>query len=212
MTTEEIIKEHIPLMKHLAKKFYNVCEEDLMQAGVMGILKALKNYRDGSVKFSTYAYDYIFGEMYDYVNKERKIKLSKEYLKLAKKITLAREDKKKKTGIVPTYEEIAFYLKIDYSLVVSVMSISQEVMSLDEKNSDGNCIYDIIKDKEIDINRKIDIESGIMNLSKEEEQIIKYRYFYDYTQQETANILGLSQVSVSRKEHKSLQKLKGYLE
>ena len=212
MTTEEIIKEHIPLMKHLAKKFYNVCEEDLMQAGVMGILKALKNYRDGSVKFSTYAYDYIFGEMYDYVNKERKIKLSKEYLKLAKKITLAREVIKEKTGIVPTYEEIAFYLKIDYSLVVSVMSISQEVMSVDEKNSDGNCIYDIIKDKEIDINRKIDIESGIMNLSKEEEQIIKYRYFYDYTQQETANILGLSQVSVSRKEHKSLQKLKGYLE
>ena len=212
MTTVEVINDNIPLIRHIAKKFYNVSEEDLMQVGTIGLLKALKNFREGSVKFSTYAYDYIFGEMYDYVNKERKIKLSKEYLKLAKKIAIARDAIKEKTGIIPTYQEIAEFLKVDYCLVVSVMEVSRDVVSLDEQNKDGTCIYDLIKDKEIDLNRKMDIERGIMNLPLEEQEIIKYRYYYDLTQQEVADILGLSQVSVSRKESKCLQRLKEYVE
>ena len=44
-----------------------------------------------------------------------------------------------------------------------------------------------------------------------EKEIIKYRYFKDYTQSETAKILGLSQVTVSRYEKKSLNKMYNYL-
>ena len=46
------------------------------------------------------------------------------------------------------------------------------------------------------------------DLEKEEQDIIKYRYFKDLTQNETAKILGISQVKVSRCEQKSLKKLK----
>ena len=48
-------------------------------------------------------------------------------------------------------------------------------------------------------------------LNQEEKQIINYRYFKDYTQSETAKILGLSQVKVSRYEKKSLNKMYNYL-
>lgn len=212
MTTEEIIKEQLPLMKHIAKKFYNTTEEDLLQSGTIGLLKAIKKYKKESGKFSTYAYEYIFGEMYDYVNKERKIKISKDYLKLAKRIAMAKEVLKEKTKQIPTCEDIANYLNLDYYLVINVMSISKEILSLDKELPDGSAVYDIIKDKEIDLALKMDIENGVMNLSKEGQDIIKYRYYYDYTQQETAEALGISQVSVSRKEKKCLQKLKWYLE
>ena len=211
MTSEEVIREYEPLMRHIARKFYGVSEEDLLQAGTIGLLKALKNYREGSSKFSTYAYDYIFGEMYDYVNKERSIKLSKEYLKIAKKIAVAREVIKEKTGCNPDYQQIALFLNLDYSVVASVMSISRDVISLDKKVSDDESLYDLIKDKERDLIKEIDLKEGIMNLSLEDQSIIRYRYYYDYTQQETASILGMSQVSVSRKEHRCLQRLKGYL-
>lgn len=212
MTTEEIIKENTPLMKHIAKKFYNANEDDLLQAGTIGLLKAIKKHKNENGKFSTYAYDYIFGEMYNCVNKERKIKISKDYLKLAKKIAVAKEVLREKTKQIPSCLDIAKFLNLEYSLVVNVMSITKEILSLDKELSDGSKIYDIIKDKERDLALQIDLQNGVMNLSKEGQDIIKYRYYYDYTQQETAEVLGISQVSVSRREKKCLQRLKWYLE
>ena len=45
MTTEDLIKDNLALIKHIAQNFYQVSFEDLLQAGAMGILKAYKNYR-----------------------------------------------------------------------------------------------------------------------------------------------------------------------
>ena len=75
MTTNELIEAHMGLIKKIANKFYNVSREDLIQVGVIGLLKAYQNFRDTSeAKFSTYAYPYIFGEMYQLVNSNRIIK------------------------------------------------------------------------------------------------------------------------------------------
>ena len=57
----------------------------------------------------------------------------------------------------------------------------------------------------------IDVRDSLNVLNQEEKQIINYRYFKDYTQSETAKILGLSQVKVSRYEKKSLNKMYNYL-
>ena len=55
------------LIYKIAKRFYGVELEDLFQAGVLGILKAYKNYRkEGNAKFSSYAYDYIYEYDNDY--------------------------------------------------------------------------------------------------------------------------------------------------
>ena len=61
MTTNELIEAHMGLIKKIANKFYNVSREDLIQVGVIGLLKAYQNFRDTSeAKFSTYAYPYIW--------------------------------------------------------------------------------------------------------------------------------------------------------
>ena len=44
MTTEELIKDNMALIKHIAQNFYQVSFEDLLQAGAMGILKAYKKF------------------------------------------------------------------------------------------------------------------------------------------------------------------------
>ena len=55
-----------------AGKFYNCEKEDLIQVGVIGLLKAYQNFNDtGETQFSTYAYTYIFGEMYALANQAR---------------------------------------------------------------------------------------------------------------------------------------------
>ncbi len=61
MTTNELINNHMGLIKKIASKFYNYEREDLIQVGVIGLLNAYRNFNDnGTTQFSSYAYTYIF--------------------------------------------------------------------------------------------------------------------------------------------------------
>ena len=57
----------------------------------------------------------------------------------------------------------------------------------------------------------IDLKDSLDTLTEEEKRIINYRYYKDFTQSETAKLLGISQVTVSRYEKKSLTKMYNYL-
>ena len=87
---DEIVLQYANLVRGIAKKFYNVDKDDLFQAGCLGLIKAYNNYQDTSVPFHSYAYKYIFGEMYELSLKSRDIKLNKYYLKVYKLINEAR--------------------------------------------------------------------------------------------------------------------------
>ena len=76
MNKEQIINENVGLIYMIAKKFYNVSKEDLFQAGVLGLLKAYQNYDESyGAKFTSFAYTYIYGEMYTLAN-NRQIKIN----------------------------------------------------------------------------------------------------------------------------------------
>lgn len=210
MTTDELIKVNMPLIKHIAQNFYNVSFEDLMQAGSMGILKAYKKYRqDGTTKFSTYAYDYIFGEMYDFVMKDRKIKVNKETLKLAKQIELTKNALSLKMNRMPTYEEIAKFLNLSPLQIREAILATKEFVSLDGQKEEERSLYETIPSLEnVSLDDKIALQDGINELSENEKSIIRYRYFDDLSQSETAKRLGMTQVMVSRYEKKSLERLR----
>lgn len=214
LTVEELIIDNIPLIKHVASNFYNVPFEDLLQAGKLGILKALKNYRqDGTVKFSTYAYDYIFGEMYDFVMKERKIKVSKEMIRLAKKIETTRNALTLKMKRIPTYEEIGTFLGMSPFEVMAAININSDPMSLDSNSEEERDLYETIPVVEkISLDDRITLQSGIETLPLSEQKILEYRYFEDLTQSETAKRMGMTQVMVSRYETKGLKRLREYYE
>ena len=203
-----------PLIKHIATKFYEVPFEDLMQAGAIGVLKAYKNYRqNNNVKFSSYAYDYIFGEMYELVMKNRKIKVTKDILKLAKQIEHARNVLSLKLGKIPNYEELSQYLEIPLNQIAEVLYVTGEMTSLDDNTQEARELYETIPSKEsISLEEKLTLEEGIESLKEEEQKIIKYRYFNDLTQSETAKKMCMSQVMISRYEQKSLKKLRQYYE
>ena len=212
MTTDHFIDEYLPLIKHIAKGFYQVPYEDLLQAGAVGLLKAYKNYRsNGTTKFSSYAYEYIFGEMYDLVNKNREIKVSKDVLKLAKKISLAQSNLSLKLNRTPTYEEIAKFLNIDLYSISEAICLTKSLIYMDSNKDEERSLYETIPNKEnVSLDDKIMLKESLNTLPMEERQIIKYRYFDDYTQMEVAKQMGLTQVMVSRKEKKSLARIKNY--
>lgn len=204
----------MPLIKHIAQNFYHTSFEDLLQAGAMGILKAYKKYRqNGTTKFSTYAYDYIFGEMYDFVMKDRKIKVNKETLKLAKQIELTKNALSLKMNRLPTYEEIASFLHLSPIMIREALLATTETISFDDKKDEARDLYEIIPQEErLSLDDKITLEDSINTLPQSSQKIIRYRYFKDLSQSETAKRMGMTQVMVSRYEKKSLEQLKKFYE
>lgn len=208
MTTNELIDTHMGLIKKIANKFYNCSKEDLVQVGVIGLLKAYQNFKSGDAKFSTYAYPYIFGEMYSLVNSNKNIKISKEMLKLYKVIEKTRYELAQRINYIPTDIEVANFLELDYNLVKEAVACSQALISLDDEADELN-LHEVIPDKHtINPDLKIDIDDSFKVLDSDERAIIKARYYDDMTQSEVARKLNMTQVMVSRYEKKSLEKMR----
>lgn len=211
MDLETIIKLHEKLIYKIASKFYEAPKEDLYQAGVIGIIKAYNNYVDnGTTKFTTYAYDYIFGEMYELNSGLRTIKLNKKILSLYKKIEQANATLSQNLNRMPTTTELATFLEIPEETIYQVYESTQSIMSIDVETE--RPVYETISNPKDNIDtNSIDLQESLNTLNPDERKIINYRYFKDYTQSETAKVLGMSQVKVSRYEKKSLNKMYNYL-
>ena len=177
-------------------------KDDLYQAGYIGLIEAYNNYESTKdTKFTTYAYSYIYGEMYKLVNYDKNIKINKKtntlYLKITKVMALLSQ----KLMHEPSTKEVAEYLEIDEELVIDAITASAALLDIDDRQ--------IGYDDEVIENMALNSE--IERLNPEEYEIINNRYKNDLSQQEVANLMGISQVQVSRKEKKILEKLKSKL-
>ena len=203
-----LIKDFEPLIKSISCKFYGIDKEDLIQAGKVGLINAYKHFdKSSNTKFSTYAYTYIYGEMYNLLLNDKAIKTNKDIIKLVKLIDKTKNYLEQKYEREISLDEIAKYLEMDVTLLENALLTTNTILSLDKENEENDNLYNMYK---YDDNNDtlLDIKDSINNLDECEQDIIKCRYFNDLTQSETAKILGLSQLKVSRYEQKSLKKLK----
>ncbi len=209
---EEIIKSSAGLIWAVAKKFYGVDKNDLYQAGVLGIIKAYQNYKDdGTTKFSTYAYNYVLGEMY-LVSNNKEIKLNKDINKLLKMIDNGKARLMQELMREPSIKELAIYLGIDEKKLEQVLLYNRSIISMDEDSEDVRNLHEVVTKKEdVDTLEKISLNDSLNSLSDLEKGIIVSRYYDDLTQSETAKKLGITQVMVSRYEQRSLKKMRDYM-
>lgn len=200
----ELILKYEGLVYSLAKRFYGASFEDLVQAGFLGLVKAYKNYKpESNTKFSTYAYNYIYGEMYETVSGERPIKLQKDVMRLYKSVIKTRELLTQKYGRDVSIEETAKYLNIDINTLQDILNSLSVSIS--------------IEDTELNLSKRDNIEDmmllreSLSNLTELERNVIEKRYMSDLSQDETARVLGLTQVNVSRIEKRSKRKIKEFI-
>jgi len=206
-----VIIENENLIYSIISKYSNYYDiDDLYQVGVMGMIKAYNNYKEGyNTKFSSYAYTYIFGEIVKFINESKSFKVSKENRSLYKKINEAKTILTQKLMKEPSNYELSLFLEIDEKIIEEVMNINQTVDSLDrEIMEDGKKVflYDVVGEEKDNI-ENIFLYEQLDKLSKEELILLKKRYFFDKTQSEVAKELGINQVKVSRNEQKILKKL-----
>jgi RNA polymerase sporulation-specific sigma factor len=176
------------------------------------MIKDYKKYDDSfNTKFTTYAFDYIIGEMKKYIRNDRSIKVSRDISSLYLKIDKVKELLTQKFNREPTTKEISSYLEIDENYIVEALKSVNNIDSLDSKvTSDSKelNLYDFIKDESKDIDLLIDLNNSLNKLNKNDLKLIKYRYYKDLSQSQTAELLGMSQVQVSRNEKKIIKQLK----
>ena len=136
------------------------------------------------------------------------IKINKQIRKINKLIEQAREILFQKNGVEPSNEELSKFLNVPVSLIEEALLMPTSFVSLD---NDENNLYECIRNRDEDIDKKILIDESLNNLSEDERNIIYSRYYEDLTQSEVARKLKMTQVKVSRYEKKSLSKMHEYM-
>ena len=193
----------------IRKNFKGYDIEDLYQVGVLGVIKAYDNYKKNKgASFSTYAYKYIYGEIYLYVNNNRLVKTPREVQILYRQINEAKNILEQMYLREPTIYEIASFLEVEPIDIINTYTSISTVDSLDRTvYEDGKNItlYDTVSDSKDYCNIDyIFLNEELNRLPSPDKEIVYLSYFEDKSQSEIASILGLNQVGVSRKLKRSL--------
>ena len=206
------ILEYEGLVRSITSKYnFRSDYDDLYQAGMLGLQLAITKYDESKeTSFADYAYLWIKGEVLKTINCDFQIHVSSDTYKLNKEIKETREYLSQNLGREPTTSEIAYMLGESEEKIVSVINAVSTPYSLDNSNLDDDYnLYNKIAliEKGYDVG-VLDLKEAISGLEESERELINSRYYQDMTQKETAEVLGISQVQVSRKETKILEKIR----
>ncbi len=218
-----LIEKNTGLVWSVVKRFTNrgAEAEDLFQIGSIGLMKAIKNFDlNYNVCFSTYAVPMIAGEIKRFLRDDGIIKVSRSTKELYVKAKGVAEAITRETGKEPTVSELALKLSVDTETLTMALDAgkSPESIYAVTNDNDSSPLYLIDKlteenptseDSEMhELLEKMALKNAILKLDYNEQQIIKLRYFKEMTQVRIAEILGLSQVQVSRLEKRILNKIR----
>ena len=189
--------------------------DDLFQVGCIGLIKAVDGFdMDKMVEFSTYAVPVITGEIKRFLRDDGAIKVSRAVRSNFVRIRACTEKLRNLLGRDPTVSELVEKTGLTLEEVVEALDSAARPASLDETLSDDgdHTLADTVAGGDFSADlEKIALRQGIGKLCAEDRKLITLRYFCSKTQQQTAEMLGMSQVQVSRREKKILEKLKEYV-
>ncbi len=212
---ERLVEINMPLVYSIAARFKERCDDisDLVECGTIGLVKAFKTYDvNRGFAFSTYAVPLIFGEIRRFLRDDGIIKVSREEKRVALLINKERE-RRQANGERTDISSLAEALGISVQDAASAIFADVPPRSLEESvydDSDGTTLASVIADEDeagacFD---RLALHMAIEGLDSLKRRLIFLRYFKDMSQSETAKVLGLSQVKVSREEKKIMEILR----
>ena len=211
---DEFIENNMGLVHSCAKRFKGkgIEYEEMFAAGCVGLIKAYDAFdHSRGVQFSTYAVPVILGEIKKLFRDGGMLKVTRSVKELSLKVSYAKEHLHKQSGQEPGVKDIAEFLGVAAEDVAQAISASTPPMSLTAifEEEDGQCEFDIpVESDEENMANMMGLKYAISDLDPQEKQIIYLRFFQNRTQSVTAEILGKTQVQISRQERKIIQKMR----
>lgn len=204
---DTLIEENLGLVYSCAKKLSGrgIEYEELVSAGYIGLINAATRFDEAlGFRFSTFAVPSIIGEMKRIFRDGGTVKVSRSLKELSLKAQRAAEEFRRREGEEPTVSQLSEILGVSLEEAAEALSASMTVKSLSNALEEGSDIDIAVASKEESITERMTLYQVIDELSLEDRELIKLRYFKGKTQTQTAETLGMSQVQVSRKEKKIL--------
>ena len=191
---EKLVTDNLGLIWNIIKRFKGrgTEQEDLFQIGCIAV-------------------PMITGEIRRFLRDDGMVKVSRSIKENAVKSMRAAGQLRDTLGCEPTVEQIAAACELSVEDITLSMSASMEVESIYKTiyQGDGSevMLMDKLEDK-ADIGEtassKVALAQLMETLSQREKELIRMRYYDDYTQMQVAKEFGISQVQVSRMEKKIL--------
>jgi len=210
---EDVICNNIGLVHSCAKRFAGrgIEYDDLFQAGCMGLVKAADNFdEERGLKFSTYAVPVILGEIRRLFRDGGTVKVSRSLKELSMKAARERESFINREGREPTISEMADLLGVDVEQAAEALGAAMPPLSLTRSGDEdeGDQIDVPVAPPDELLTDKLALQQVLNELDALDRALIVLRYLKSNTQQTTAEILGMTQVQVSRRERAILQRMR----
>ncbi|MCM1024301.1 MAG: sigma-70 family RNA polymerase sigma factor [Prevotella sp.] len=211
-----LAEENLGLVHLCANRFRGkgIEYDDLYGAGCVGLVKAAAAFdRERGVKFSTYAVPVILGEIKRLFRDGGSVKVSRSVRELGMKISRAKEQFMLLRGREPAVSELAEMTGASPEDVAEAIAVNLPAVSLtaDPENGGEGQIDIAEPSPDAELVDILSLRQALGALDETDRRLIYCRYFRDMTQTRTAEVMGMSQVQVSRREKKLLMLLRGNL-
>lgn len=201
---ERLVTENTGLVHACAGRFKGkgIDYDDLYQNGCLGLVKAAKSFDESrGVKFSTYAVPVILGEIKRLFRDGGSVSVSRSLKELSYKTVRMKEKLTVSLGREPTLFELAEKMEVTPEEIGEALCVSAPVASLTRSDEDGEKETDIAApDNMLEVTEKIALENAVARLDDRDKNLVQLRFYDGKTQCETAAMLGMTQVQVSRRE------------
>ena len=214
---QQVLTENVGLIWSIVKRYSGcgVDTDDLYQLGCIGFIKAVKGFDlTYGTQFSTYAVPKIAGEIRRFLRDDGSVKVGRSLREKGQTLFYTRERLRHTLGREPQLSELAQETGMTVEEVAAVELANGPLESLQQETIDGLTLESTLgtdSPEEVMV-EKIALREAIDSLPERERITILLRFFRGMTQEQTARILKVSQVQVSRLERKGLAKLREILE
>jgi RNA polymerase sigma-B factor len=219
---DRLVELHMPLVKHLARRFAGRNEPlpDLLQVATIGLLKSIDRFDvERGLEFSTYATPTSLGEIkrhfrdYGWL-----LRVPRRAQELQAAIAAARADLAQELHRAPTVSELSERIGASIDDVIEALDVARGYVGvpLTTLSADGGDLADNpivgIDDEGLQlVEARALLGPMLAKLPERERRILLLRFVDGKTQTEIAEVVGISQMQVSRLVARSLTQLRDQL-
>jgi RNA polymerase sigma-B factor len=217
----ELVERFLPLARKLARRYSGAREpfDDLLQVASLGLVKAVDRFDpERGTAFSSFAVPTILGELKRYFRDLGwSVHVPRGAQERALKIEDAYQELTAKTGRAPSVSVLAEYTELSLEDVVEGLetAAAHHSVSLDAPHDDGEggsgTLSDMFGDEDERfelVEASVTIAAAARSLSARERRVLILRFVEDRTQTQIADLIGVSQMQVSRILRGALEKLR----
>ncbi|MBO5339980.1 MAG: sigma-70 family RNA polymerase sigma factor [Oscillospiraceae bacterium] len=213
---EQALRENAGLIWSIVRRYYGrgVDPDDLYQLACLGFVKAVRGYDPAfGTQFSTYAVPKIAGEIRRFLRDDGAVKVSRGVKERAVTIRTAQTRLQGKLNREPTLSELALETGLEPEEIAATQTAMEPVASLQMETGEGMTLESVLGTggMEEQVVEQVVLRQALRQLPDQERRVLLLRYYRGLTQSNTARIVGVSQVQVSRIERRAVQRLREQL-